>query len=57
MNGCTQVDHDRARRSTDEWRTATERQRPWPGEGLELAECKRCSSTLSRQIRTEEENR
>ena len=42
---CTQADHDHA--VANAW-DSLKNQRPWPGTGLEIAECRRCNSTLAR---------
>lgn len=45
-NKCTQAEHDHARDHA--WGSLLN-SRPWPGMGLEIAECGRCWSTLARE--------
>ena len=44
---CPAAFHGMIRRSPESFALNTRNPRPWPGEGLIIAECKHCTSTIA----------
>ena len=50
MSRCTYDDHAALRASPEVWASATENERPWPGEPIVIAECRECRTTVAREV-------
>lgn len=49
------VDHAALRAAPlEEWALATENERGWEGEGIVIAECRKCHTTIAREIEPKE---
>lgn len=47
---CTRADHDALTADDARWEAECLRHRAWPDTWLEVAECRRCHSTLARRV-------
>jgi hypothetical protein len=49
LHACADAVHAAIRSDRRRWEAETTNRRPWPGESIEIAECKACGSTIARE--------